>query len=467
MIFVNSRNIDYLYDHDGTLLDVTWLNDDGHENYYRVATRLPSGDVGSYNEKLGTQSSSATVLAYDHRGQMTQDPANVTHLYDAAGNRIRSWGLNDSTVYEYNGKSRLFKVSKFVGSSLTAERHGYRYDLAGWQVMDSTMNANPLKRPMIYNAAGRQRTRDVVTGATQYRQDGLGRLVMRTTSSGERLVFYDGHNIADDLGQQVSFPGSIDETVMTNGCSFITDGNRLIAGVGANCANISPGQVGSIGNSNGFDLIRQEDEVPQAAGSELSFFRNRWYDSRTGRFTQEDPIGFAGGSNLYAYAGNNPATYTDPFGLCPECILDAVFLGADIQDIRHNGLTFRNGLALGVDIAGAAIPFVPALAGVATRAAREAGVAGEAASGIARNIERIPSLSGTAKYRIPDGLSSTTLSEVKNVRRLSYTSQLRDFSAFAKEANLSFDLYVRPDTRMTIPLQEAIGRGDINLRTIR
>src|SRR2546426_627286 len=49
--------------------------------------------------------------------------------------------------------------------------------------------------------------------------------------------------------------------------------------------------------------------------SGLQFKRNRYYDTRTGRFTQEDPIGLAGGINLYAYAGNNPIAYTDPFGL--------------------------------------------------------------------------------------------------------------------------------------------------------
>ncbi|MGH7615424.1 MAG: RHS repeat-associated core domain-containing protein [Gemmatimonadales bacterium] len=34
-----------------------------------------------------------------------------------------------------------------------------------------------------------------------------------------------------------------------------------------------------------------------------------------GRWTQEDPIGVAGGLNLYGYVGNNPLAYTDPFGL--------------------------------------------------------------------------------------------------------------------------------------------------------
>jgi RHS repeat-associated protein len=60
--------------------------------------------------------------------------------------------------------------------------------------------------------------------------------------------------------------------------------------------------------------------------SGMLFRRNRYYDPSTGRFIQEDPIGLAGGLNLYGFAGGDPVNFSDPFGLmsCPPAC-DEVF----------------------------------------------------------------------------------------------------------------------------------------------
>jgi hypothetical protein len=53
-------------------------------------------------------------------------------------------------------------------------------------------------------------------------------------------------------------------------------------------------------------------------------------------------------------------------------------------------------------------------------------------------------------------------SEVKNVARLSFTQQLRDYSQYAQESKLKFNLYTRPDTVLTGPLQQEVDEGFIN-----
>ena len=69
-------------------------------------------------------------------------------------------------------------------------------------------------------------------------------------------------------------------------------------------------------------------------GSGMLYRRNRYVDPATGRFTQEDPIGLAGGMNLYGFAGGDPVNYSDPFGLCPNPLATGLgSLQCAIEDI--------------------------------------------------------------------------------------------------------------------------------------
>ena len=76
--------------------------------------------------------------------------------------------------------------------------------------------------------------------------------------------------------------------------------------------------AGGTSNANTFGADRLG--LPNRPG--VALFRNRVYDQRSGRWTQEDPLGVVGGLNLYRYNDNNPSEYRDPFGLQPFCVLN-------------------------------------------------------------------------------------------------------------------------------------------------
>ena len=74
--------------------------------------------------------------------------------------------------------------------------------------------------------------------------------------------------------------------------------------------------------------------------------RNRVYDPAVGRFTQEDPIGLAGGVNAYGFANGDPANFADPFGLCPETMhngevcIDLFIAAASAGGFRGDNRTY-------------------------------------------------------------------------------------------------------------------------------
>jgi len=244
----------------------------------------------------------------------------------------------------------------------------------------------------------------------------------------------------------------------------------------------------------------------------------REYDPRTARWLQRDPIDVAGGHpNVYLYCGNDPLNAADPYGLWDwaKYFRDVgnVFVGYGQaiwgtlsspfvigQYYWENGVSWEStkqlvggmwagfcadwqaawawdarafGRAFGgvlITVGTAAAPFArggTAGTGVSTvgrGGARpvQVGQAGERAARIPQGSKAQIRING--RTRIPDRLTQSELIEVKNVRKLSYTEQLRDFYEYCNRNNLRFVLVVRRDTRLSRTLQEMERRGQIVVR---
>lgn len=77
--------------------------------------------------------------------------------------------------------------------------------------------------------------------------------------------------------------------------------------------------------------------------SGLQYMRNRYFDPASGQFTQADPIGLAGGLNVYGYANGDPVTYSDPFGLRPLTASEKSWLGTYCDQVDCDRIKVHDG----------------------------------------------------------------------------------------------------------------------------
>jgi RHS repeat-associated protein len=74
------------------------------------------------------------------------------------------------------------------------------------------------------------------------------------------------------------------------------------------------------------------------ADTGMIYMRQRWYDPTLQRFISRDPIGLAGGANLYAYADGNPTKIVDPTGQQGEIIwepgIDTIWYNSLVELLR-------------------------------------------------------------------------------------------------------------------------------------
>jgi RHS repeat-associated protein len=178
---------------------------------------------------------------------------------------------------------------------------------------------------LTWDARGRLTQAMTASGTVTYTYDAIGRRTSRMAGQSATNFLYDGADVVLDYGStQVDYlngPGidnKLRQISSTGGALYFL-GDHL--GSTTALTNLAGGvderfeyepfgaSAGTVRTRYGF-AGRERDE-----NTGLIYNRARWLDPKQGRFLTEDPIGFDGGLNLYAYVGNDPTNHSDPLGL--------------------------------------------------------------------------------------------------------------------------------------------------------
>ena len=160
--------------------------------------------------------------------------------------------------------------------------------------------------------------------------DAMGRRMQKTVAAVTTGYLYDGSNFA----QEQNGSGVVTAALLTGGVDEIlarmtsagvdtplTDAlGSVIAETNAAQAVTTDYGYEPYGNTSLTGTITENTQQytgRENDGTGLYYYRARYFSPLAARFMSEDPIGFAGGNNLYTYVGGNPTNYVDPYGLLP------------------------------------------------------------------------------------------------------------------------------------------------------
>ena len=218
----------------------------------------------------------------------------------------------------------------------------------------TSISTRPLAaRSQSFDAAGNLVSVASASGGESFEYDVQGRLLSQVTPGGTRTYEYDvlGNRIASTLnGVRTEYlvdPFGLGDVVGEYGGSGDLQ-THFVHGIGLTSRVDAAGpayyQFDGVGNTTELTsalarwstimrTCRLESRSARARwwrirfnlsalgvmrdGGGLDYMRNRWYSPAQGRFTQSDPIGVMGGTNTYAYVGDNPVSDVDPVGLDP------------------------------------------------------------------------------------------------------------------------------------------------------
>jgi RHS repeat-associated protein len=295
-----------------------------YNNAHQISSIVDASGTRTFGydrvDRLKTVTGSATEsYSFDDVGNRTSSHLSVTYGYQSGQfNQLISTG---SATYGYDANGNI--ATKSEGSNF------WRY---GWDHENRLVTASTRKN------------------SVRYKYDALGRRIERNLQFGRETskFTYDGDDILldDNAGTLTKYlngdgiDNKLRATTGSNASYFLADHlgstNGLADDTGSVTASASYDSFGNPLNTS-FPSRYQFTGREFDSFTGLQYSRARWYDPKIGRFISEDPIGFAGGINLYGYVGNRAVDLVDPFGLFPSNYGDNPF------DLLPNG--FWNGLA--------------------------------------------------------------------------------------------------------------------------
>jgi len=320
-----------------------------------VSAWLPSADPAS-PEASGTQAGmDAAAAALDPASSATR---RDTIAYDAAGNRTTVERLADgTTATETYVTTTANRYASVGGAAITYDAagnvtgdgtHSYRYDYRGRlvRVLDSAgaevlaLSYDALGRAVHVTEGGQSRT-VIYNGLhpiAEYR-DGVARpqrLVVYGDRLDQALVVFTGGQArylhTDPLGTVIA---QTDETGAVAERYRLDEFGRALGVLDASFT-----EVGGTSRNASF-----QGRPPLWLPSDAYDYRARTYRSDWGRFQQPDPLGLAGGLNVYLLGLNNPALYIDPTGEVP-ILLITIAAGAILGALMSGGMTAMSGGSL-------------------------------------------------------------------------------------------------------------------------
>jgi RHS repeat-associated protein len=316
--------------------DTTWTSYDGLGSlYYSLRAKVTDylttlrWTVANYHD--GANRLLSHAMTYDTVANSHGTPAytsNESYRYDALGRRVWTQAVRDTGCALVNGtcvrNCSVFEPETGCLSPIT------RIVWDGDQILyELRADGGPFASPATQED-------DAATGALYGRVEYTHGLGIDTP-----LGVIKG---ATQVLPWTDWRGRIDQgtcPIQTCSSAQVTFPQRSVYGASGYVTQPPPNWYGTL-------LDGQRD------GSGYVYQRNRYLDPSTGRFTQEDPIGLAGGLNLYGYTNSDPVNFSDPFGLCPRgnwnCILlkaAAEITGGVFGGIGGAAIGFGSGIETG------------------------------------------------------------------------------------------------------------------------